>query len=57
MILGATDEGDVWPLHSDIEYNGHKIRSIYLHNNSVLLENNSRCSYEQVFDYIRQRIL
>jgi hypothetical protein len=43
-------------MYSDTECNGNEIRSVYLSKNAVLLENNSRCSYDQVFDCIRQQI-
>ncbi len=52
----ATEEGDVWPLHSDTECNGHRIVSIFLNSNTVLLDNNHACSFEDVINDIRQRI-
>jgi len=52
----ATDEGNVWPFHSDTEIEGSKIKAIDIRNQVVTTENNIRHTFNETIDKINSSI-
>ena len=52
----ATDEGNVWPFHSDTEIEGSKIKGIDISNQVVTMENNIRQIFNETIDKINSSI-
>jgi hypothetical protein len=52
----ATDEGNVWPFHSNTEIEGSKIKDIDIRNQVVTMENNIRHTFNEAIDKINSSI-